>query len=130
VAITPAELEKLKAAQTEQPLSRLLWLFALVNGEGQLAAGYELDKKFRLTKWPQIEREYPRHFRVATVMMKQPATLPEIAEQSGAPLAEVTDFVNAYLATGFAETEEPPAPIDANAQKAGFLGRLRGLRSG
>lgn len=130
VAITPAELEKLKAAQTEQPFSRLLWLFALVNGEGQLAAGFDPDKKFRLTKWPQIEREYPRHFRVATVMMKQPATLAEVAEQSGAPLAEVTDFVNAYLATGFAEMEEPPAPVDANAQKSGFLGRLRGLRNG
>ena len=130
VAITPAELEKLKVAHPPQPLSRLLWLFALVNGDGQLAAGYDVNKKFRLTKWPQIEREYPKHFRIATVMMKQPATLTEIAEQSGAPLAEVTDFVNAYLATGFAEMEEPPAPVDANALKAGFLGRLRGLRNG
>jgi len=129
-AITPAELEKLRASQPPQPLARLLWLFALVNGEGQLAVGFDLNKKFRLTKWPQIEREYPKHFRIATVMMKQPALLTEIAEQSGAPLAEVTDFVNAYLATGFAEMEEPPAPVDVNAQKAGFLGRLRGLRNG
>lgn len=129
-AISPGELEKLKAGQEAQPWSRLLWLFALVNGEGQLAAGFDAEKKFRLVKWPQIEREYPKHFRIATVMMKQPATLGEVATSSGAPLAEVTDFVNAYLATGFAEMEEPPAPVDPNAQKAGFLGRLRGLRNG
>ena len=49
---------------------------------------------------PQIEREYPKHFRIATVMMKGPAKLTEIAEQSGASLGDVTDFVNAGLATG------------------------------
>lgn len=128
VAITPAELEKLKAANSVQPAVRLLWLFALVHGEGRLAAGYDPQKKFRLVKWPQIEREYPKHFRIATVMMKQPATLTEVAEQSGATLAEVTDFVNAYLAIGTAEMEVPPAPVEAG-QKSGFLGRL-GIRSG
>src|SRR5690606_26544564 len=119
----------LKATGTVHPSSRLLWLFALVHGEGQLAAGYDAQKNFRLLKWPQIEREYPKHFRIATVMMKQPATLAEIAEQSGAPLAEVVDFVNAYLAIGTAEMEVPPAPVEAGQQKSGFLGRLRS-RSG
>jgi hypothetical protein len=37
--------------------------------------------------------------------MKGAATLTEIAEQSGAPLAEVIDYVNASLATGFAAAE-------------------------
>ena len=53
-----------------------------------------------LTKWPQIEREYPKHFRLATVMMKGPALVKEIAEQAGVGEAEVIDFVNAGLVTG------------------------------
>ena len=64
--------------------------------------GTSPNAKFKLIKWPQSEREFPKHFRIATVMMKGPASLTEIAEQSGASLAEVTDFVNANLATGYA----------------------------
>ena len=45
----------------------------------------------------------PKHFRIATAMMKGPATLAEIAEGSGVPVEDVADFVNANLVTGFAE---------------------------
>lgn len=85
-----------------QPWSRLIWLCALVGGKGVIAPGYDPNARFKLTKWPQTEREYPKHFRIATVMMKGPARLTEIAEQSGSSLADVTDFVNASLVSGYA----------------------------
>lgn len=107
-----------------QPWSRLSWLCALTGGNGTLAEGYGLNDRYRLLKWPQTEREFPKHFRIATVMMKGPALLADIAEHSGASLAEVIDFVNASLATGVAEPDQPAAPA-AEAGKGGLLGRFR-----
>jgi hypothetical protein len=85
-----------------QPWSRLAWLCGLAGNKGVIAPGIDPNSLFKLNKWPQTEREYPKHFRIATVMMKGPARLTEIAEQCGATLGEVTDFVNANLATGYA----------------------------
>jgi len=85
-----------------QRLARLAWLAGLVGGNGQLLPAYNPNSLFKLSKWPQTEREFPKHFRIATVMMKGPAKLTEIAEQSGATLADVTDFVNANLISGHA----------------------------
>ncbi len=101
--VEPAELALLTAQLGgTQPWSRLAWLGALVGGKGMIAPGVDPNSKFKLVKWPQTEREFAKHFRIATVMMKGPARLTEIAEQSGQSLADVTDFVNANLATGFA----------------------------
>ncbi len=111
-----------------QPMARLRWLFALISGEGKLAEGYAMDERFSLSKWPQIEREFPKHFRIATSMMKGPATILEIAEQSTAPVAEVIDFVNANLASGFAQVERVPEPEPEQAAKSGLFDRLRGKR--
>jgi len=83
-AITAGEFETIKgSAAGAQPYMRLLWLCGLTVGKGNLLPGYAANRKFALTKWPQIEREYPKHFRLATVMMKGPALVKEIAEQAG-----------------------------------------------
>ncbi|MBB6599798.1 hypothetical protein [Luteimonas sp. MC1825] len=116
------------AAGAPQPLARLRWLGGLLAGGGALLPGEDPAGRFALTKWPQTEREYPRHFRIATAMMKGPATVAEIAEASGIPEADVADFINANLATGYAEAvvEAPPVveePVKARA--GGLLGRLR-----
>lgn len=118
-----AESGKLGAPQ---PLARLSWYGGLQAGRGSLLEGYDPQGKFHLTKWPQTEREFPKHFRIATAMMKGPATLQEIAEASGVPVPDVADFVNANLATGFAEQWTEPAPDPNDAQKSGLFGRLRG----
>lgn len=110
-----------------QPIQRLLWLAALHAGEGQLI-GFDPATRFKLGKWPQIEREFPKHFRIATVMMKAPATVDEIAAASGASREEVCDLLNAYLATGFAEPEQVQASVAAETARTGLLDRLRGLR--
>jgi hypothetical protein len=100
-AIDEAEFQRIaKASGGAQPYMRLLWLCGLSVGNGQLLPGHAIGKKYQLTKWPQIEREYPKHFRLATVMMKGPATVREIAEQAGVGENEAIDFVNAGLVTG------------------------------
>lgn len=112
-----AESAKLGAAQ---PLSRLQWL-------GGLLSGAATSGKYQLKKWPQTEREYPKHFRIATVMMKGPAHVADIAEASGVSVDEVNAFINANLATGYAEPAGSSTPPPANPQKsAGLFGRMRG----
>ena len=113
-------------AGAPQPLPRLLWYAALVAGKGQLTPGFDVDGRYQMLKWPQTEREFPKHFRIATAMMKGPATLTEIADASGVPLVDVTDFVNANLATGFAETYREPEPEPESTRSGGLFGRLRG----
>lgn len=108
-----------------QPLNRLQWYGGLLAGQGKLLPGFDPSAKYRLTKWPQTEREFPKHFRIATAMMKGPATLDEVAGGSGVPLEDVADFVNANLVTGFAEVVgDEPEPVEP--QKGGLFGRLRG----
>ncbi|MEO5628874.1 MAG: hypothetical protein ABIQ62_03775 [Thermomonas sp.] len=105
-----------------QPLARLQWL-------GGLLAGRDgLDGQYRLNKWPQTEREYPKHFRIATAMMKAPSTVDEVVAACGVDRTEVADFVNANLATGYAElvlhpTLESEQPVKSNG---GLFGRIRG----
>lgn len=100
--LTPeAVAEALARAGEPQPLARLAWLLALGGGEGRLQ-GHPPGTRFQLDRWPQVEREFPKHFRIATVMLKAPATVEEIAAASGASEAEVADYVNAALAAGHA----------------------------
>ncbi|SDY33256.1 hypothetical protein SAMN04487939_101874 [Lysobacter sp. yr284] len=129
-----SEFELLPAAQWDaaaaqlgapMPLARLVWFGNLLAGRGRLAPGHDPARRYRMTKWPQTEREYPKHFRIATVMMKGLSHLSEIAEASGVSEAEVADFINANLATGFAEPEGDPPPAE-QAKSGGLFGRLRG----
>ncbi|WP_206861301.1 hypothetical protein [Lysobacter changpingensis] len=108
------------------PLSRLVWFGNLLAGKGALASEHDPSRRYLMVKWPQTEREYPKHFRIATVMMKGPALVSEIAEASGVTQAEVADFINANLATGFAEVEREPEPVDPGKTGSGLFGRLRG----
>lgn len=111
--VPPAELERLRAGGSGLPLTRLLWLYALGNSNGHsLFAGLDRDARFKLLKWPQIEREFPKHFRIATAMMKAPALLTEVADAAAAPINEVVDFVNAYAVVGVVAEEGKPALTD------------------
>lgn len=112
-----------------QPLIRLQWLDGLLSAK-------QTHGMYQLRKWPQIEREYPRHFRIATIMMKGAANIAEIAVAAGVPEEEVRDFVNANLATGYAmsassnspapTTPSPaPAPGKPAAGSGGLFGRLK-----
>ena len=87
----------------------------------QQLPGMDGSAKFKLSKWPQIEREFPKHFRIATAMMKGFAPLTEVADASGATLGEVVDFVNAYAAIGFVQQETG----NFNFDRKSVLDRLR-----
>jgi hypothetical protein len=124
--ITGADLDRARASAPAQPYSRLLW-FCIVNASGgQLLPELDNNARYKLNRWPQIEREFAKHFRIATVMMKQLSTLAEIAEGSGASLVDVTDFVNAYHAIGSVDNDmAKPGDAAADAGKGGMLSRLR-----
>lgn len=111
-----------------QPLARLHWLAGLLAGGGHLLPGYDSAARFVLGKWPQTEREFPKHFRIATAMMKGPATIWEISQASTVPVEEVSDFINANLATGFAEqvAEAGEEPVEPRKPGGGLFGRMRG----
>jgi len=126
--ISSAEIADLQAAGKGQPFSRLTWLCHALGSNGQLTPGLDVNGRYKLARWPQIEREFPKHFRIATVMMKQLASLTEIAEQSGASLADVIDFTNAYHATGHIEAEgsaAAAAPATRDSGRHAILQRLR-----
>ena len=109
-----------------QPLARLQWFGGLVTGGGSMLPGFDPAGRYQLSKWPQTEREYPKHFRIATAMMKGPATLDEVAAGSGVPLSDVVDFVNASLATGYAElVPEPPVEPTESTRSSGLFGRRK-----
>lgn len=127
VAISDADWDNEVAGLSEaQPLARLRWYGALLSGKGELLPGLDPSGQYHMVKWPQTEREFPKHFRIATAMMKGPATLPEIAAASGVPEADVSDFINASLATGFAELYVEPVEPPADVKSGGLFGRLRG----
>jgi hypothetical protein len=121
--VSAMELEQARAAAPAQPYSRLLWYYAIAASNGALLPGLDPNARYKLSRWPQIEREFAKHFRIATFMLKQLSTLGEVVEGSGATLADVIDFVNAYYAIGFIETDMAK-PADAEA-KGGVLSRLR-----
>lgn len=126
--VSSAELAELQAAGKAQPYARLLWLCHALGSNGHLAPGLDINAKYKLARWPQIEREFPKHFRIATVMLKQPATLTDIAEQSGASLTDVIDFTNAYNATGYIEIEGAASTDAATTRNSGrhaIISRLR-----
>jgi hypothetical protein len=130
----PSALHRLDAAalaaareRKPLPLARLRWFCGLVATPGKLAHGMHQDERYKLARWPQTEREFPRHFRVATAMMKEAATPAELAAASGVPVAEVIDYINASKAAGWLaiERDEPPPADEDSAQKGKGLGRFR-----
>jgi hypothetical protein len=112
------------ATMSSHPYARLQWLAHLVRGDGQLDPGLDVNGRYKLSRWPQSEREFPRHFRIATVMLKQPGTLEEIAEQGGATIGDVTNFINAYHALGYIELEGAERAQES-ASRGGLFGRMR-----
>ncbi|MDE1958479.1 MAG: hypothetical protein KGI40_05270 [Xanthomonadaceae bacterium] len=112
-----AALNAARAAQPMQPLARLRWFAAVCATPGALPPGIGADSELRLLRWPQIEREYPRHFRIATAMMKQPGTIAAIAAASGASESDVADFVRGYHALGHIFVAATTAPIERSLMR-------------
>lgn len=112
--------QETSAAGTAQPLSRLAWYAGLLEGNGSLLPHVDPEGRYRLTKWLQTEREFPKHFRIATAMMKGPSMVPEISAAANVSDAEVADFVNAGLVTGIVEQDIPEPPAAAEPSRGLF----------
>lgn len=131
-SLNPAEIRPLGDADFAaavghlpgHPYSRLLWIAELMQHAGALAPDLDSLARYRLSRWPQSEREFPRHFRIATLMLKQAASPQEIAAHSGATTEDVNDFINAYHAIGFIE-HTAAAPRQPEPSRGGLFARLR-----
>lgn len=124
--VAEKDLAALRGGGSGLPISRLLWLYTLGTSNGvALLPGLDNNSRFKLLKWPQIEREFPKHFRIATAMMKAPSLLTEVSEFAGAALSEVIDFVNAYAAIGVVSPENQSPMTDRKT----VLERLRARSS-
>lgn len=103
--LNAAEFAAAKGGAAAQPYSRLLWFYTLNRSQGELLPGLDRIARYKLARYPQSEREFAKHFRIGTFMMKDYASLEEIAEASGAALNDVIDYVNAYTAVGYVEND-------------------------
>ncbi len=105
-SVPPESLESIAAELGgRQPLARLRWLAGLSAGNGRLLPPWQPEDALKLNRWLSVEREFPRHFRIATAMMKGGQTLAQIAEASQTPEPDVADFINAAHTIGAVERE-------------------------
>lgn len=101
-------LKAARAANAAQPLERLRWYAGLVATPGILGRELDRNEHYKLTRWPETEREFPKHFRIAKEMLKEPATADEVAQASGMPYEDVVDYMNASQAAGRLEAASAP----------------------
>lgn len=92
-------LAETRASSAAQPLARLRWFAGLLSSPGILAPTLERGARYRLLRWATIEREYPRHFRIAKQFLEHAITIDAAATAAGVPVAEVIDYVNAGAAS-------------------------------
>jgi len=105
------------------PYARLSWLAHLVGSDGQLEADLDPAGRYKLARWPQSEREFPRHFRIATAMVKASATVDEIVAASGSSAQDVANFINAYRSSGHIEVEPSAKSTVVEPRRSGLFGR-------
>ena len=108
--ISPSDIQTIAAvpaagSQSAYPLHRLAWILGYGLGEGILLADYSANDKYRLTHWPHIERRFPDHFKLATLLMRDALSLSELVEKSGIKQSEVCNFLNAGLSSGQIKTQ-------------------------
>lgn len=106
------------------PYSRLKWLAHLTSGHGRLDPGLDVNARYKLARWPQSERDFPKHFRIATIMLKEASTLDEIATYAGTTIGDAADFINGYHAIGYIEQTENEAAQE-DTRRSGLFSRNR-----
>lgn len=128
IPIYSEALKAVREANPAQPLERLRWYAGLVATPGILGRKLPQGGHYKLARWPETEREFPKHFRIATAMLKEPASTDAIAAAAGVSHEEAIDYINASHAAGRLETA--PGSAQAPAQTAGDAApRKGGLRA-
>lgn len=107
----PVYSEAVKAARATHPaqsMERLRWFAGLVATPGILSRKLSSSGAYRLARWPETEREFPKHFRIAKAMAKNAMGIDEIVAESGMPHEEVVDYINASFAASRLATAGTP----------------------
>lgn len=124
-AWTPIYTEALKAARLTnpgQPLGRLRWYAGLIATPGILGRKLLRSERYKLSRWPETEREFPKHFRLAKEMVRDFASVDEIVAASGMSHEDVVDYFNACFADG--RLEVPPKTQESDAPQGSRRERL------
>lgn len=122
--LTGAELAEIRAEQRSHAYSRLIWLQALLQSEGQLARHLDPGGTYKIKHWIEIDKDLGRYFRIASAML-QPARLHEIAASAGASMAEVFNLVNAYDAIGNIEWQPRARRTEPATPAPSLMGRIK-----
>lgn len=93
-------LAETRGNSAAQALARLRWFAGLVASPGVLDPALDRNARFQLAHWVTIEREFPRHFRIAKQFFGCAVTIVEAAAAASVTTAEVVDYVNAGIRSG------------------------------
>jgi hypothetical protein len=127
IPIYSEAMKAVREAHPAQPLERVRWYAGLVATPGILGRKLTQGGRYKLARWPETEREFPKHFRIAKAMLKNAATAEEIATASGVSIEEVLDYINASHAAGRLEnTVEARAATSTTSasRKSGLMAKL------
>lgn len=116
-------LADIREAGAPQPLERLRWYAGLIATPAVLDRRLSRNAPYKLARWPQTEREFPKHFRVAKAMFNKAATLEQIAEESSVSYDDVVDYINASHAAGRL-VDDTPAAAEAASPATSRKSRL------
>ncbi|MGH8146111.1 MAG: hypothetical protein ACREPY_07240 [Rhodanobacteraceae bacterium] len=128
IPIYSEAMKGVRETHPAQSLERVRWYAGLIATPGILGRKLTQGGRCKLARWPETEREFPKHFRIAKAMLKNAATAEEIAAASGVSFEEVVDYVNASHAAGRLEnTVEAGASTSAStgaSRKSGLMAKL------
>jgi hypothetical protein len=132
IPIYSEAMKSVREANPAQRLERLRWYAGLVATPGILGRKLTQGDRYKLTRWPETEREFPKHFRIAKALLKSAATAEEVAAAAGVTIEEVVDYINASHAAGRLESiaaNETTSAATATApsnppRKSGLMARL------
>lgn len=125
--VTTRDLMLLRETEPARPYAELIWLQAMLRGNGRLASQLDPGGTYRLTGTVSAEAEFHDHGAIVH-FMHTPARLNEIAADAGTSMDAVFNLVNAYNSIGMIEwtprqRRHDAAPKDAE-KKSGLLGKF------
>lgn len=97
----PINIRELPAAQEVGPhvhkLDAFLWRLGLHGEKNRLLPELPANASFKLRRWPDFGRidHTPDHMRLAARLVRQKATVLELAMAAGLPVSHVNSFINA-----------------------------------
>jgi len=135
----PISIRELPATQTRalvaetRKLDELLWGLGLHGEKGRLLPELPVNAAFKLRRWPDFGRieHTPDHLRLASRLVRQKATVLDLAMAAGLPVSNVNAFINACCLCDLVEVH----PVDhstravATAPPARYAGIFKTIRS-